>query len=264
MGTTYAWNTSTLLAPALVTSEGCSTASLDQDPEHRSVATRLLKNGAVAFVGNTRRGVAQQSLYNSAFMNAVLAGKTIGEAQQHALNQVTLAVLEHGQSNGGLYFYQRYNQAVFGDPALKIELPELTIENAATILQKGRQVTVTGPKQWHRFDYEPLAEWGCAFPTLYTWRGAGVAFESSWHPQEKRNQDDLYVSVEARTRSSANSVEQLTQTPANLGWTGKCYVDEHADGSRSLYWRVRLLDADMTSGKINQQLDRLQFRLIRN
>ncbi|NQU48172.1 MAG: hypothetical protein HQ519_05950 [Planctomycetes bacterium] len=264
LGTTYAWNSSTLLAPALVTSEGCSTASLDQDPEHRSVATQLLKNGAVAFVGNTRRGVAQQSLYISAFMNAVLAGNSIGDAQKHALNQVTLAVLEHGQSNGGLYYYQRYNQAVFGDPALQIDLPGLSFEHAAAVQQKGRQVTVTGPKKWHRFDYEPLAEWGCNFPTLYTWRGAGVAYESSWHNQEKRNQDDLYVNVQARTRSSVNSVEQLTKTPANLGWIGKCYVDEHADGSRSLHWRVRMLDADMTSGKINQQLDRVQFRLIRN
>ncbi len=264
MGTTYAWDSQTLLAPALVASEGCSTASLDQDAEYRSVATRLLKNGAVAFVGNTRRGVAQQSLYNSAFMNALLAGETIGEAQKQALNQVTLAVLEHGQSNGGLYYYQLYNQAVFGDPALQMALPNLAAEKAVSIKQKGRQVTLTGPKQWHRFDYAPLAEWGCAFPTLYTWRGAGVAFESSWHPQEKRNQDDFYVGLEARTRRKFNSVEQLTETPANLGWTGKCYVDEHADGSRSLYWRVRLLDADMTSGKINKQLDQLKFRLIRN
>jgi hypothetical protein len=52
--------------------------------------------------------------------------------------------------------------------------------------------------------------------------------------------------------------------PDGLGWTGTCYVDEHADGSRSLYWRVRLIDADKTTGEVRAQVEQLDFRLISN
>src|SRR5262249_3567768 len=58
LGSTYSWNSKVLLAPCVVESAGCSTALIDQDAEHRSVAARMLRNGAVAFVGNVRRTVA--------------------------------------------------------------------------------------------------------------------------------------------------------------------------------------------------------------
>jgi hypothetical protein len=263
LGATYAWNSNTLLAPALVDSAGCSTASLDQDPEHRSVAARLLRNGAVAFVGNTRRGIAQQILFRSEFMNALLAGATIGDAQRNALNRVTLAVLENGEAAGGARYYQLYNHAVYGDPALQVGLRQGTSDFSATFEQSGKRVTVHAPKKWHRFEYEPLKEWGCQFPKLYTWRGAGVGVESTWFNAEKRDQETWFINVEARTRSRANSVELTTDVSGNLGWSGSCFIDEHQDGSRSLYWRVRMLDADMTSGEIRAQVDRLDFRLIR-
>jgi peptidase C25-like protein len=261
LGKTYAWNTSTLLAPALVESAGCSTASLDQDPQQRSVAARLLRNGAVAFVGNTRRGVAQQSLYRSEFMNALLTGSTFGDAQRAALNRVTLAVLERPDENGGLYYYQLYNQAAYGDPALPLGLAQNTAERAAQITQKGSRVRVLAPAQWHRYEYTPLAEWGCPFPQLYTWRGAGIGVESTWYNPQKRNQDDLYFTVEARTKKHYNAVEQTSKTPESLNWKGRCFVDEHADGSRSLWWRVRLLDYDMTKGEVHSELEHIDFRL---
>src|SRR5690606_16865906 len=80
MGKTYAWNSEVLLAPALIDSSGCSTAALDMDPEHRSVPARMLGNGALAFVGNKRRGTAQQALFRSEFMNAIFDGESIGSA----------------------------------------------------------------------------------------------------------------------------------------------------------------------------------------
>ena len=269
MGETYAWNTDTLLAPALVESAGCSTASLDQDAEHRSVASRLLKNGAVAFVGNSRRGVAQQELFRSEFWNALLANQTIGQAQRTAQNRVLVATLEKGQGAGGIYFYQLNHHMVFGDPALQLGLKQADAAVSAQAVQDGDKVTVTGPAKWHRMEYTPLAEWGCAFPKLWAWRGAGVGVESSWYGPQKRNEDLHFINVEARTRKNFNSVKVLGSTPeissepaVNIGWTGSCFVDKHADGSRSLYWRVRLLDADKTTGEIRAQLEQMKFRLI--
>jgi hypothetical protein len=262
MGKTYYWNSPTIMAPAMVESAGCSTASLDQDSEHRSVAARLLRNGAVAFVGNTRRGVAQQDLFRSEFRNAILRGCTLGEAQRDALNRVMVAMLEKGQTQSGLYYYQYYNHAVYGDPALQLGLAEFQSKPVSLVEQKGSKVVVHAPKKWHRMEYTPLEEWGCVFPKLYTWRGSGVAVECSWNNAEKRNHDVLYINVEARTRRKVNYVKPMHDVPDGLGWTGTCFVDEHADGSRSLYWRVRMIDGDMPTGEIRAKVDELEFRLI--
>jgi hypothetical protein len=102
LGTTYAADSSALLAPCIVETGGCSAASLDQDPEGRSVAARLLRNGAVAFAGNTRRAVAHYELYRSEFWNAVLAGSSIGRAHRRALNCLVASMLDHGESEHGL------------------------------------------------------------------------------------------------------------------------------------------------------------------
>ncbi len=261
LGATYTWDSNVLLAPALIESTGCSTASLDQDTEHRSVATRMLRNGAVAFVGNTRRCVAQGNLFRSEIWNALLDGATLGEAQRIAHNRSLLAVMENGESGGGLQYYQLYNWAVYGDPALQLDLVRPRSERPARVVQRGTRVTVYAPERWHRVEYAPSAEWDCSFPLLYTWTGAGMAVDSSWYGPEKRNEDILYFNVEARTSLRATTVELIGNVPAPLGRTGPCYVDEHADGSRSLYWRVRLIDFNMTNGEVRAQVERLQFRL---
>lgn len=261
LGATYTWDSGVLLAPALVESAGCSTASIDQDPERRSVAARLLRNGAVAFAGNTRRGIAQQDLYRSELWNALLGGATLGRANREALNRVTVAVLEKGQTGGGPYYYQLHNQTVYGDPGLQLGLRREGAEAPARAEVRGRRVRVTGPEKWHRYAYAPLEEWGCTIPTLHSWRAAGVAVESRWYDPEKRNAEELFLTVEARTRRPATTVEPVGELPAPLGWTGACFVDEHADGSRSLWFRVRLLDADMASGEVREQFERQDFLL---
>ncbi len=262
LGDTYTWDSEVLLAPALVSSSGCSTASLDQDPEHRSVAARLLRNGAVAFVGNGRRGVAQGSLFLSEVQNALLGGATLGEAQRLAQNRVLVTVMEKGESGGGLHYYQLHHQAAYGDPALQLGLARPQTERPARVEQRGTKVSVHAPDRWLRTEYPPNPEWGCSFPVLYTWSGPGVAIESSWYGPEKRNADVPLVFAEARTRSRATTVRPLGEVEAPLGWTGACFVDEHADGSRSLHWRVRMIDGDMTTGEVRAQTERLDFRLV--
>ena len=216
----------------------------------------------MAFVGNTRRGVAQQSYFRGEFLNAVLRGETLGEAQRSALNRLLIARLEKGEHKGGLHYYQYYNHAVYGDPALRLSFGEEGVAPPSLVKHSGSKVTVTSPTQWHRLEYTPLEEWGCEFPKLYTWRGIGATIECSWHAQEKRNQDLIYVNVEARTRRKVNNVKPLTEVPAGVGWSGKCFVDEHHDGSRSLFWRVRMLDGDMKTGEIRSSIDQLEFKLI--
>jgi len=261
MGQTYSWDTSTLIAPAVVESAGCSTASLDQDPQRKSVAAQLLRNGAVAFIGNTRRGIAEQDLFRSEMWNALLGGATLGESQRKALNRTLVAVLDKGQSASGPYFYQLNNHMVMGDPALQLHLQRPDQNSAAHTLVKGKKVTLVAPQTWQRFQYVPLAEWGCTIPQLYSWRGAGVGVENTWYGPEKRNQETYFYTAEVHTKSKVSTVKPVGKIAVSLGWTGACYVDDHADGSRSLFWRVRFFDGDMTTGEVRRQVPQLDFQL---
>ena len=65
-----------------------------------------------------------------------------------------------------------------------------------------------------------------------------------------------------RTRRDYATVEPLDEAPDPLGWTGTCYVDEHADGSRSLYWRSRLIDFDMARAEEDPCLLTQEGRLV--
>jgi len=259
LGKTYAWNSNTPLAPCLVDSSGCSTAALDQDPGHRSVVARMLRNGAVAFAGNSRRCIAEASLFRSELLNALSRGLTLGRANRAALNRVIVATLEKGQTDSGNYHYQLMSHAVFGDPALDLAFPR--VEKPARVVLHGSTATVYPPDDWTQLEYGPLAEWGCRSKQLYTFRAAGMGLESSWNGTEKRNADALYFTAEVRTRRRVKSIREIDEPPAGLGWTGRFFIDEHADGSRSIYWRTRLIDFDMTTGAIRARSEKQRFRL---
>ena len=261
MGKTYAWDTAVLLAPCFVESSGCSTASLDQDPEYRSVAARMLRNGAVAFIGNTRRGVAQQEYYLTEVRNALLGGKTLGEANRLALNSLTVAVLDGGEQESGLHRYQLYNQTVFGDPALRLHLPRSPIVEPARAEQRGKKVTVHAPSTWWRYHEPTLGEWKSGFEGLHYMRGAGLVTDSWWHGGELRNDEASWLTVEAQVGRKLVVVEAVGEVPAPLGWTGKFFLDAHADGTRSVWWRCRLIDFDMRTGEVGAEVESLSFRL---
>lgn len=262
LGATYAHDSGVLLAPCLVESAGCSPASLDQDPECRSVALRLLRNGAIAFVGNVRRAVAQQELYRSEFWNAILAGKSLGQANRCAQNRALVAMLAHDESEHGLHRYELYNEAFYGDPALVLPLPRAPKSAPASVDVRGREVTVNAPAEWWRGEEFVPADWNYSeSPLIYSWRGAGVGVECSWDAEHRRNRDVLVFTAEVRTNRRVNGLEPVKAPPPPLGWDGRFFVDEHADGSRSVFFRVRLIDFDMATGKVLQQVDRLRFRL---
>jgi len=261
IGSTYAWDTKTLLAPCLVITSGCSPASLDQDERRRSVAARLLRNGAVAFVGNGRRGIAQGALYYSEMQNALLRGETLGEAHRTALNRSMVAILEKGEQERGPYRYQRGHFAAYGDPALALGLPRPRKAATAHVQAHGSRVEVAAPPVLTRIEYAPLPEWKCRYPKLWTWNGLGLGTEASWRGGDNYDLHDLLMTAEVRTRRQYVGVEPPDKPPAPLGWTGSCYVDEHSDGTRSLYWRCRFVDFDQTTGTVRSQVGKLRFRL---
>ena len=262
MGSTYTWDSDVLLAPCIVVSGGCSTAALDQDPKRRSVAARLLRNGAVAYAGNGRRGTAQSALYLSELWNALLRGQTLGEANRSALNRSLLAILERGEGRDGAYRYEQDHVAAYGDPAMDPGFPKAPESAWARVAVRGSRVEVLAPDKWARTEYEPLAEWKCRYPKLWTWNGLGVGTEAPWRGGDNHDLHDLLFTAEVRTKRPFVGVEPIDGTQPPLGWTGSCFVDEHSDGTRSLYRRCRLIHFDMTKGEVLGRADKLTFRLV--
>jgi hypothetical protein len=262
LGETYAHDSQVLLAPCLVESGGCSPAALDSDPEHRSVALRLLRNGAVGFVGSVRRAVAEHELYRTEFWNGVFAGQSLGQANRHALNRALVACLARNTDARGVLRYQLLNAAFYGDPALVVHLPTKPRSRAATSEVRGTEVVVRGPAEWSRVEPFAPSDWKYdASPKIHSWRGAGVGVESTWDPAFRRNKETLVYTSEARTNKKVSQLEAVGAPATPLGWDGRWFVDEHADGTRSIYFRVRMIDFDMSSGKVLAKVERLRFRL---
>ena len=53
----------------------------------------------------------------------------------------------------------------------------------------------------------------------------------------------------------------MQSPPKPLGWRGKLFVDEHADGTRTYRWRVQLIDFDQIKGKILAKVARIDYRI---
>jgi len=261
MGKTYAWDSNVLLAPCLVDSSGCSTTALDMDKEHRSAPLRMLRNGALAFVGNRRRGTAQQELFRTEFLNAILAGQTLGQANRTALNRVLVALLDGDGQDTGLMRYQLHAATVFGDPAVRFDLVPGALQGGARLEARDLRATVSAPATWFRSEYTPVADWKCPIGKLSTWRAFGVGADSTWYGPRSRNQDRLVFTAEFRTKRRVERVEAIGDPGGALGFGGRSFVDEHEDGTRSIYWRVRLVDFDMETGEIKAQRASAEFRL---
>lgn len=95
---------------------GCESAGLDQNPVDYQIATRFLRRGAVAFLGNTRPATADGDDAKAVFWQAVVTGKTLGES----LNITRNFKMQQYLDNHNSYNYITYRVAnLYGDPAFK-------------------------------------------------------------------------------------------------------------------------------------------------
>jgi hypothetical protein len=96
---------------------------------------------------------------------------------------------------------------------------------------------------------------------LYVLRGAGTFPNQHWIG-EGYDAEETYVLATFRTARRVQRIEQVQSPPTPLGWTGRHVVDEHADGTRTYMWRVRLVDFDQPKGTITAKVDRLDYRIV--
>jgi hypothetical protein len=262
LGETYDQDSTTLLAPVVVESGGCLTAALDYEPGFRSVISRLLRNGAVCFVGQTRPGIAHQEQQRAQFWNSLLAGgTTLGEAHVAAQNSMTHTVLETGQTRGGPDHYQLHIRSLFGDPAFAPHLPSAPRSAPARVEVRDNLVSVHAPQNWWKVRMRVPEDWKkWADKPLYVIRGNGTYPHRQWCGEEY-DREETYANAELTTTRKLKSITQVQQLPQPLGWTGKHTIDEHPDGSRTYRWRVRLIDFDQKTGEIGNPLQRIDYRV---
>jgi len=261
LGQTFSWDSTVLLAPMVVESGGCLTASLDREGDCRSVIARMLRNGAAGFVGNIRPGMANQEQQRLEFWNGVLAGRTIGRSHRDAQNSMILTVLDNNQMGGGYHHYSLYIRTLFGDPAFAMRVPSAPKSAPARVTVKGDTVSVHGPAKWWPVSIRVPEDWKrWNDKSLYVVRGAGTYPVRRWCGQQY-DREETHHNAAIRTNKRIKGITQVQKLAAPLGWTSKYWADEHADGTRTYRWRVRLIDFDQINGKIVSKTDRVDYRI---
>lgn len=259
LGHTYFMNSNVLLAPSVVESGGCSTCTLDNEPNFNSVVSRLFRNGAISFCGQTRPGIAQQEQQRAEFWNSIFNGKTLGEAHRNAQNSKASLVTETGQLTGGSDHYQLHIRSLFGDPAFKPHLPSLPKSAPAKIMIKNDIVSVLAPAKWWKVQMKVPEDWKIwVDKPLYVIRGAGTYPNRYWC-SEQYDSEETFTNVEFTTKRKIKSITQSQIPQAPLGWTGKHTVDKNPNGTTTYRWRVRLIDFDQKTGEIKSQLRSIDY-----
>ena len=262
IGQTYHWDSQVLLAPVVLETGGCLSTALDRQPDFHSVVTRMLRNGATAYVGNTLPSTANQEQQRITFWNEVLEGKTVGQAQLAASNGAAAVVLETGQDKGGPNHHMLYLCGLFGDPGFTMHVPGKPKVTPARCEAAGALVSVYPPAKWWTVKMRVPEDWKkWRDKDLYVIRGAGTWPNRYWIYGEDYDTEETFVWATLRTKRKVTKIEQVQDTPEPLGWTGKYVIDEHPDGTRTYLWRVRIVDFDMKAGRIINEVDRLDYRL---
>merc|ERR1711870_158754 len=152
------------------------------------------------------------------------------------------------------------NIVLFGDPAFHLHLPRMPIAAPARVVVAGDVATAYAPDQWTiNSETDALAhEW--KWPGQLHYYGApGVVSHYRW--AGKYDTSKPYLFARFQTDKSVSNIVKLDEAPLGLGWSGKFLVDEHGDGTRTVIWRIRLLDYQTETGIINDQLSSQSFRV---
>lgn len=264
IGQTYHRDSQVLLAPVVLETGGCLSTALDRQPDYHTVVTRMLRNGATTYVGNTLPSTATQEQQRIMFWNDVFERKTVGQAQLAASNGQVAVVLEKGQLKGGPNHHMLYLCGLFGDPGFRMHIPSKARVAPARCEadKKGEKVSVFAPAEWWNVKMRVPEDWKkWKDKDLYVIRGAGAWPTRGWVYGEDYDKEETYVWASIRTDRKLKAIRQVQDPPKPLGWTGKYVVDENADGTRTYLWRVRVVDFDQKAGRIISEVDRLDYRL---
>jgi hypothetical protein len=143
--------------------------------------------------------------------------------------------------------YCLHSEAFYGDPALKIYVPSEPVLAPAHTKVEGTTFSAKAPEL---FWIDQIT--GGSYAGYYH-NGPGM------HPDY--NQSIQFFLAEWKTDQRVTAMTQDPAVPSPLGWTGKWFVDEHPDGTFSVYTRVRFTQFSKNTGQITKQVDRVDFEV---
>jgi hypothetical protein len=268
-----------IIAPSVIFSAGCATASIDFEtlidgycidtlcipPTDRDrgllVVNRLFKLGAVAYTGSTRVDVGTGRMMISGAMNAILDGQPLGHSYMAGVDAMTYP-WETGM---------RRNWILLGDPGLRVHVPA-----APAVTPTNYVVNTVDPVTDHlvvqvpdtlfapQADLSWCSHWGLTYPT------------TNWgtKPGLYGMDVDRYYMVRFTPDRPVLSVEALDTFPVfnawvhgeiSLGWIAHPTIDYRQDGKDQLVWTVRanVMDwANPLGGTVPlAELDNATFRI---
>jgi hypothetical protein len=260
LGNAFDLNTTTLLAPSVITSNGCATAGIDTGGPDESVATHLLYLGAVAYLGGPRNVTSQTTQAIVAFWNEVTAGATMGQAFQRGYNSLAVNVLDN--PDDATSKYSKRNLVLYGDPAMTMAIPDWPYDEPAGLLQDGDTLTVRPPVQWSQSqldDHLKESEWGYYDTELFYYAAPGIEPHSYW-----AGRYDEQVSYLLARYTSEEPVDLIltSDSESPLGELPPIHRDSHPDGSETLIWRIQMLDYEWETGDILGELQDFSYEIV--
>jgi hypothetical protein len=240
-----------LMAPAVFEVGGCNVGGIDENNydclshEYKDFfALRATKQGAVALNAFVRGTPASKDIGRDNFWNAILyQGATLGEARLYELNTMVMNQNTHYDIDG---------QVLYGDPALKIYTPAVNpTYRPARLVVNANILTVYAPDNYW-VDYGKT--WYAPNGTyLYTAPGlAGSIYDNSFEDPAQK-----YV-VAYKTSARVAKITQ-SSVPIPLGWNGEYKIDEHWDGTRTIYWMVRFDQFDPSKGTFIKKVGQINY-----
>jgi hypothetical protein len=236
----------------LATAGGCSCAALDLDsyPPNDwddTNAVVLTGDGAVCFNGWVTGTGSEETLSIDDFYTEILAGATTGEAHLSSLN-VKMAATDENIASAS---YPLNGHMNYGDPAVTLYKPANPTYAPANVTVNGNILTVHAP-QTYWVDYVDSQN-------KYVYSAPGLI-------------GTLYESVSGTffaTYTTGLGISNMTQEsgiPIPLGWitlgdSQNYVIDEHWDGTRTIYWRVRFEEFNASTGTFDQTISDIDYTL---
>jgi hypothetical protein len=241
------------MAPCLVEGGGCHMGSFDEEQwvlkNNKSwkdyTAVQCAYKGVAAFVAWSRGTPAMKDIGRTCFQNEILAGATLGEARLYLMN-----VMWYNQTMS----WARYGTQCFGDPAMTFYRPQTNPNfEPAYVSGSGKHFTVHAPETYwvDQVKYDKAVD-----GSIYTYCAPGLT-TNTYEP-------DRMLTYFARF-TTPYEVHDVTQesVPSPLGWVAKqdakYQVDEHYDGTRTIWMKVRLDEFDIKKGNFIQKIDSINY-----
>jgi len=239
-----------LIEPSIAESGGCLTEAIhcyNTTPWNYMVSLQIMRRGAICHLGCTATASSCYETPRTAFWIGIAAGDTLGQAWKKG----AITTEYCAQANISPGWGDEAPVVLFGDPAVDINIPSSPTQTPAHVNVNGNTLTAIAPTFTLGTYDDPENP-----QNMYNYYGPGT-YPEYWAPAAN------YL-ASYTTDGTITNMTQTTSCPGTLGWpaANAWYIDEHQDGTETVYWRVRFLEwQDPYNSTIVNQLNSIAYQV---